>query len=57
LIASALGTPGELKEKVIKPHLIEEKVSAYAIHMLLKVTDNGNPELTGYKRIILMNGK
>jgi hypothetical protein len=28
-----------------------------AIHIILKVTDNGRPELTGYKRIILMNTK
>jgi hypothetical protein len=35
LIASASGTPGELKEEVIKPHLIEEIVDAYA-----KVEDN-----------------
>lgn len=28
-----------------------------AVHIILKVTDNGSPELTGYKRIILMNGK
>ena len=28
-----------------------------AIHIILKVNDNGSPELTGYKRIILMNTK
>jgi len=30
LVASASGTPGELKEEVIKPHLIEEIVDAYS---------------------------
>lgn len=29
LIATASGTPGELKEKVVKPHLIREIVGAY----------------------------
>ncbi len=35
------------------PHLDKNS----AVHIVLRVTDNGNPELTGYKRIILLNGK
>ena len=58
LIATASGTPGELKEAVTKPHLIREQIEAYAqvlpnlrIHAdefpstesLLGVVKSGNP--------------
>ena len=43
LIASASGTPGELKEKVVKPHLIREIVEAYG-----KVRDNLTRHADGY---------
>lgn len=58
LVATASGTPGELKEKVTKPHLIRELVEAYgqvrdhlakhahgfpAAGDLLKVIKSGNP--------------
>ena len=59
LIASAAGTPGELKEKVTKPHLIREIVQAYGevlpnlkkhaegwpeAETLLALVKSGNPQ-------------
>jgi hypothetical protein len=44
LIASASGTPGELKEKVTKPHLIREIVEAYShVHGNLSRYADGYP--------------
>jgi hypothetical protein len=43
LIASASGTPGELKEAVVKPHLIREIVEAYG-----RVRDNLAQHADGY---------
>jgi hypothetical protein len=44
LIATASGTPGELKEKVTKPHLI---------HVVLQVQDNGAPNLLAHRRAVV----
>ena len=41
------------KAEFVMPRLDENS----AIHLVLKATDNGTPKLTGYKRIILINGK
>jgi hypothetical protein len=46
LIATASGTPGELKEKVTKPHLIREIVEAYG-----KVRDNLARHADGYPTV------
>ena len=46
-------TPKGKKAELLMPPLDDNSV----VHIILKATDNGSPKLTGYKRIILMNGK
>ncbi len=56
LIASASGTPGELNEKVIKPHLIGEMIDAYAkVERSLKRHSPDYPEAS-YLRSIIKKG-
>lgn len=53
LIASASGTPGELKQAVVKPHLIREIVAAYgAVRPNLLQQSKGWPTAAGLERVI-----
>lgn len=53
LIASASGTPGELKEALVKPHLIEEIVNAYAmVEENLRLHSPDFPSATNLKSVI-----
>ncbi|RMF92602.1 MAG: DUF1593 domain-containing protein [Planctomycetota bacterium] len=45
LVASASGTPGELKKNIVRPDLIRERVEAYArVYPMLRKHDPGFPD-------------
>lgn len=53
LIASASGTPGELKQAIVRPELIGEIVGAYAkVRPNLAVHAKGYPEAAALRRVI-----